>query len=163
MEEKRINLWSSRSSSKPHDSDDSEGSNAVSNSSEEEYERRPRRHQRPKDRSYGDFKVVVPEFEGQLNPNVFLDWLEIVERVFEYGDIPESKKVKLVALKLRKYASIWWSNVVTKRVRKGKSKIKISEQIKSKLKAKFLPSSYPHIIFKITSLNSIISNNVQKV
>jgi len=27
-----------------------------------------------------------------------------VERVFEYKDIPDDKKVKLVALKLRKYA-----------------------------------------------------------
>ena len=42
MEEKRRNLWSSRSSSKHHDSDGSEGSNPISNSSEEEYERRPR-------------------------------------------------------------------------------------------------------------------------
>jgi len=41
-----------------------------------------------------------------------------VERVFEYKDIPEGKKVKLVAFKLRKYASIWWSNVVSKRVSK---------------------------------------------
>jgi len=32
--------------------------------------------------------------------------------------------VKLVALKLTKYAFIWWSNVIFKRVRKGKGKIK---------------------------------------
>jgi len=30
----------------------------------------------------------------------------MVERVFDYKDIPDKKKVKLVALKLRKYASI---------------------------------------------------------
>jgi len=45
MEEKRRSFWSSRSSSKHLNSDDFEGSNPVGNSSDEEYERRPRRHQ----------------------------------------------------------------------------------------------------------------------
>ena len=142
MEEKRRNPRSSRSSSKQHHSDDSERSNPVSNSSEEEFERRPRRPQGQRERSFGDFKVDLPEFEGQLDPDIFLDWLQTVERVFDYKDIPEGKKVKLIALKLRKYASIWWSNVVTKRVRKGKSKIKTWEQMKAKLKDKFLPPHY---------------------
>jgi len=48
----------------------------------------------------------------------------MVERVFDYKDVSEEKKVKLVALKLRKYASIWWANVVAKRARKGKAKIR---------------------------------------
>ena len=142
MEEKKRGLWNSKSSSKHRDSDDSEGSNPMSDSSEDEFEQRSRRHQRPRERGYGDFKVDIPEFKGQLDPDIFLDWLQTVERVFEYKDIPEGKKVKLVALKLRKYASIWWSNVVSKRVRKGKNKIKTWEQMKSKLKAKFLPPHY---------------------
>jgi len=86
--------------------------------------------------------VDIPEFEGQLDPDLFLDWLQTVERVFEFKDIPDERKVKLVALKLRKYASIWWSNVVTKRVRKGKGKIRTWEKMKSKLKSKFLPPHY---------------------
>jgi len=73
--------------------------------------------------SHLDFRVDISEFEGQLDPAYFLDWLQTVERVFEYKDIPNDKKVKLVALKLRKYASIWWANLVTTRVRKGKDKI----------------------------------------
>jgi len=43
-----------------------------------------------------------------------------VERVFDYKDIPDEKKVKLVALKLRKYASIWWANLVAKELEKVK-------------------------------------------
>ena len=41
-----------------------------------------------------DFKVEIQEFEGQLNPNDFLDWLNTVERVFEYKGIPDNKKGK---------------------------------------------------------------------
>jgi len=63
-----------------------------------------------------------------------------VERVFDFKDIPDEKKVKLVALKLRRYASTWWANVVAKRVKKGK--IKSWRKMKGKLKDKFLPSHY---------------------
>jgi len=51
--------------------------------------------------------VDILEFEGQLDPNVFLDGLQTIERVFESKDIPFERKVKLVALRLKKYASIW--------------------------------------------------------
>ena len=47
-----------------------------------------------------DFKVEISEFEGRLDPDEFLGWLQTVERVFEYKDVPEDKKVKLAALKL---------------------------------------------------------------
>ena len=142
MQEKRGNLRSSRSASKQVDSDASEDeSNSLCDSEEDEYVRR-RRHPRPQDRSFNDFKVDIPEFEGQLDPDLFLDWLQTVERVFDFKEIPEERKVKLVALKLRKYASIWWSNVVAKRARKGKGKIRTWEKMKSKLKSKFLPPHY---------------------
>jgi len=39
------------------------------------------------------FKVKIPEFEGRLDPDEFLEWLQTVERVFEYKDVPEDKKV----------------------------------------------------------------------
>ena len=106
------------------------------------YVRRSRKHHRPHDQIYNNFKVDIPEFEGQLDPNLFLDWLQTIEIVFEFKDIPSERKVKLVALKLRKYASIWWSNVVSKRVRKGKRKIKTWEKMKAKIKSKFLPPHY---------------------
>ena len=91
-----------------------------------------------------DFKVDIPEFEGQLDPHLFLDWLRTVERVFNYKDILDETKVKPVALKLRKYASVWWANLVAKKARKGKRKICTWAQIRAKLKAKFLPTHYLH-------------------
>jgi len=47
-----------------------------------------------------------------------------------------------VALKLRKYASLWWTNLLTKRVRQGKEKIRTWDKMKAKLKARFLPPNY---------------------
>ena len=77
----------------------------LDSSSEDE----PLRMARPEPRfqaNTNDFKVEIPEFEGKLDPDEFLDWLHTVEHVFEYKDIPKDKKVKLVALRLRKYASL---------------------------------------------------------
>jgi len=68
-----------------------------------------------------DFKVKIPEFDGKLDPEEFLDCLHTVECVCEYKYVPEDKKVKLVALRLRKYASLWCANLCAKRVRERKS------------------------------------------
>jgi len=64
LHEKQRSLRSSRSSSKHGDSDDSEGSNPMGDSSEEDYARYPRKHHRPKDQSFNALKVDIPEFEG---------------------------------------------------------------------------------------------------
>jgi len=57
-----------------------------------------------------EFRVEIPEFEGKLYPKEFIDWLNTIKRAFEYKDILDDKKVKLVALRLRKYASLWWTD-----------------------------------------------------
>jgi len=64
--------------------------------------------------------VEIPEFEGKLNLDEFLEWLHTVKRIFDYKKVPEDNKVKLVALKFRKYASLWWTNRCAKRVRHRK-------------------------------------------
>ena len=86
-----------------------------------------------------DFKVEVLEFEGNLDPKEFLDWLHTVERVSEYKDVSKDKKVKLAALGLRKNASLWWTNLSAKRVRERQPRIRTWEKMKSMLKARFLP------------------------
>ena len=63
------------------------------------------------------------KFPSLIDPGEFLDQLETVMRVFEYKDIPDEKKVKLVGLELRQYASTQWANVLSKKAKKGKGKI----------------------------------------
>jgi len=52
--------------------------------------------------------VEIPDFSGEEQPEEVLDWVNSVERIFEYLNIPENKKVKLVAIKLKGHASSWW-------------------------------------------------------
>lgn len=77
-----------------------------------------------------DIKVDIPEFEGKMQPDEFLDWLHSVERVFDYKDVPEQQNVKLATLKLRKYASLWWENLKRQRAREGRKKIVSWEKMK---------------------------------
>ncbi|VFQ90724.1 unnamed protein product [Cuscuta campestris] len=72
------------------------------------------------EKSSSDFKVEMPTFDGKDDPDDFIEWLETIERVFDYTEVPEDKKVKLVALKFRGYASTLRTNTTTKRKREGK-------------------------------------------
>jgi len=88
---------------------------------EEELRKSVRAKRLPINISSNDFRVNILKFEGKLDPEGFLDWLSIVERVFEYKDVLEDEKVKLVALKPRKYASLWWLEPRESEIKKRKS------------------------------------------
>nr|GEW48211.1 transposon Ty3-I Gag-Pol polyprotein [Tanacetum cinerariifolium] len=69
-----------------------------------------------------DSKVEIPEYDRKLDRDEFIEWLRTVECAFDYKETSEEHKVKIVAMKLRKYASTWWANTCTKRERLGKTK-----------------------------------------
>ncbi|GKV14749.1 hypothetical protein SLEP1_g25572 [Rubroshorea leprosula] len=103
--------------------------------------RRPQQNAAPKSTDLG-IKIDIPDFEGRLQPDEFIDWLNTVECVFELKDIPDDKHVKLVAIKLKKHASIWWENLKRSREREGRSKIRTWEKMCRELTRKFLPDRY---------------------
>uniref|UniRef100_A0A2N9F6N0 Reverse transcriptase n=1 Tax=Fagus sylvatica TaxID=28930 RepID=A0A2N9F6N0_FAGSY len=78
----------------------------------------------------------------------FVDWLSTVERVFEYYEVPEQKKTKLVGVKLRGRASAWWEQVQVHRLRRGKPKVQEWAKMKKKLSAQFLPHNYAQQLYQ---------------
>ncbi|KAM0017447.1 putative retrotransposon gag domain-containing protein [Helianthus debilis subsp. tardiflorus] len=87
-------------------------------------------------------RTEIPEFEGRLHADDFIDWLQTVDRVFDLRDIPENLKVKIVAIRFYKYASLWWENVQKQRQREGKHKVETWEKMRRLLKNKFLPINH---------------------
>jgi hypothetical protein len=94
----------------------------------------------------------VPEFSGVLIPDDLIDWINHVECVFEYHDIPNHKKVKLVGTKLKGRASAWWEQIQMQRVRFGKKKIQDWNKMKTKLQEQFMPFSYLQTQFERRTL-----------
>ena len=90
----------------------------------------------------------LPEFTGTLQAEGFIDWLNEVERIFEYKEVPDRVKVKLVAIKLKGRASAWWEQLKRSWERQGKSKITNWEKMKKKMKGHFLPFGYTQTLFQ---------------
>jgi hypothetical protein len=51
-------------------------------------------------------RVDILEFKGKIRPDEFIDWLQIIERILNFKEFSKDGKLKLVALKLKKYASL---------------------------------------------------------
>ena len=134
-------------------------SHEVDSSSEEE----PIRMVRGEPRFHAntnDFRVEVPEFEGKLDPEEFLDWLHTVERVFEYKDVPDDKKVKLVSLSLGKYESMCGGlTCVQNSQEKGNQKL--MHGIKQNPNSRLV--FYHQLMSKIAILNFITLPNILRV
>ncbi len=87
-------------------------------------------------------RVDIPEFDGKSQVAAFLDRLYTVERIFEFKEYSEERRVKLVAIKLKGYASLWWENLKRERNREGRRPIRAWEKMKRELKRRFLSESY---------------------
>ncbi|KAE8691269.1 Detected protein of unknown function [Hibiscus syriacus] len=107
------------------------------------------REHRGLEERHGDlgFRVDLPEFSGTLQAEGFVDWINEVERIFEYKEVPDRVKVKLIAIKLKGRASAWWEQLRRSRERQGKAKITDWEKMKKKMKGHFLPFGYTQTLF----------------
>jgi hypothetical protein len=63
-------------------------------------------------------KMEVPMYEGNLNVEEFLDWINAMDKYFDYEDIDEEKKVKHVVTRLKGHATLWWDELQADRRRK---------------------------------------------
>uniref|UniRef100_A0A2N9GRT7 Retrotransposon gag domain-containing protein n=1 Tax=Fagus sylvatica TaxID=28930 RepID=A0A2N9GRT7_FAGSY len=96
----------------------------------------------------GQFRLDLPEFHGSLSSKDFVDWLNTMERVFEFHEVPEAKKTKLVAIKLRGRASAWWEQLQVQRLRCSKAKVQLWVKMKKKLSEQVLPYNYTQQLYQ---------------
>lgn len=118
--------------------------------SEDDLERRPRRDHRGDNRRWeAGMRIDIPEFDGvSLNPEGFIDWLATVEEVFEFKEVPENKRVSLIATRLRGRASAWWQQLKLTRDRLGKSKVVTWRKMKKCLRSNFLPHNFQRLMYQ---------------
>ena len=79
-------------------------------------ERRPPRQ--PTD-DLRDMKIDPLEFEGSLNSDHYIEWVQVLERFFEIKEYSDEKAFMMVGLKLKKYASSWMRTSKDNKPRRG--------------------------------------------
>lgn len=53
--------------------------------------------------------MEVPDFEGCIQLDAFLDWVEQVDQYFKWKEILEDKNVKFISLRLKGQVLVWWN------------------------------------------------------
>lgn len=81
-----------------------------------------RSRERPREHDLG-VKVDILDFEGPMDSDVFIELTQAVELIFAYKDVLEDRKVKLIAIKLKKSALLWRENSKLIVQCEGRSKI----------------------------------------
>ncbi|GJU16925.1 fatty acid desaturase, type 1 protein [Tanacetum coccineum] len=91
--------------------DDEQSENPFGEDDDSSYDeqsgRRPKRNQREDNKRWeSGMRVNIPDLAGDtLSPEGFIDWLVSVEEVSEFKEVPENKRVSLIATKLCSRAS----------------------------------------------------------
>ena len=79
-------------------------------------------------------RVEVPMYEGKLNVEELMDWINTLNKYFDFEEIEEKKKVR--------YATIWWDELQIHLERRGKKKINSWDKMLYKIKSQFMPKDY---------------------
>ena len=93
-------------------------------------------------------KTNVPMYEANLDMEEFLDWIQAMDKYFDYEDVDEKTKVKHVVTRLKGHATLWWDELQAERRSKGKQKINNWDRMVPKMKAKFIPKDYHINLFR---------------
>ena len=68
-------------------------------------------------------KLELPEFDGDLDPKVVIEWMARCDRIFEVKEYDDEECFMASVIKLKGYASLWWENFKKQRTKMGKSKV----------------------------------------
>ncbi|CAA7017873.1 unnamed protein product [Microthlaspi erraticum] len=74
------------------------------------------------DRKFEDlsgYMMMIPPFNGNNDPDVYLDWEKKCEITFNRHNIADINRVKLAAMEFKYYALSWWKQVETARAYSG--------------------------------------------
>ena len=69
-------------------------------------------------------KAEILSFNGNVDIEGCLDWLYEVETFFEVMEVPEDRRVPLVAYKLKGGAGAWWHRIQEERMLRGEPPVR---------------------------------------
>ncbi|XP_061957345.1 uncharacterized protein LOC133678848, partial [Populus nigra] len=84
----------------------------------------------------------IPPFRGSSSPEEYLEWIQKVEKVFEWYEYSEERKCKVAALDFTDYAHLWWENLKIQRRRDGEEEIRTWATMKRVMKKRYVLDYY---------------------
>ena len=93
-------------------------------------------------------RLEVSASAGGLNLEELIDWINEMNKCFDYEEMSEEKRVKFAVTRLKGHATLWWDGVQVERRRFGKQPIKNWNRMVAKLRGKFFPSYYQLSLFR---------------
>jgi hypothetical protein len=81
----------------------------------------------------------IPFFDGITRKFDFINWILDWEKYFNYWEIYDEEKVRLVSNKLESVAAKWWDDIQDDRVHQGKQEICSWQRMKKRLIHFFFP------------------------
>jgi hypothetical protein len=94
------------------------------------------------------FKVELLEFCSTLQAEGIIDWLHDVERIFDYKEVLDSTKMKLVTIKLKGRTSTRWEQLKRSWDRQSKPKICDWKKMKKKMNTFYPLDRYMQTLFQ---------------
>lgn len=106
------------------------------------HHRNDRSPEHNEDKLMKQVKVEAPTFDGRLDPWVFTKWLKDMDRFFEWYQFFEERKCRFAKMKLTGSAQLYWESVENLLARRHEPPVVDWEEMKVRLKCKYLPLSY---------------------
>ena len=88
-------------------------------------------------------RIEVPMYSGNLNVEELMDWINDLNKYFDFEEIEDKKKMKYVATRLKGHTTIWWDELYIYREGIGTKKINSWDNMLYKIKSKFMPKDDP--------------------
>ncbi|KAF6163211.1 hypothetical protein GIB67_025075 [Kingdonia uniflora] len=99
------------------------------------------------------------EFTGKSDGDAFIEWLDKVERNFNYKKYGDPKQVMIIESCLTGFALTWWNSVQQARRTAGYRPISEWWKMRRELKERFIPMNYGEVAFgKLQSLKMGLSS-----
>ena len=93
------------------------------------------------------FKSDIPEFQGTLNLEDFIDWLNMVEEILEFRQVPDDARVSMVVTHFKGQAMAWWQQLKESRRQANKACINSWDRLTKHMRRGFLPFNYERTLY----------------
>ena len=88
--------------------------------------------------------LEAPTFDGQLDPQVFLEWTIDMDHYFNWHNMSNERRIWFAKMKLISQARKYSTNVKKRMKLRNEEPIQTWDEMKMKLQEKYLPVSYKH-------------------